>query len=114
MASSLDKLFLFGDQTVDLLPTILYLNRLVSRSENLKTFFQKSVGRLHAAISTQTPPRFKRRFPPFVSLPELAAAVEEGAGEGQHEPALRAALLCTAQLGHVIMYECPSRARDSN
>ncbi|KAK1835326.1 putative polyketide synthase [Podospora conica] len=84
--SPLDKILLFGDQTVDLLPAISDLNRLVSRSQNLKTFFEK------------------RRFPTFVSLLELATAVEEGAGEGYHEPALRAALLCISQLGHVIIH----------
>lgn len=93
------SLFLFGDQTGDILASTQELSRLALGSHNLSVFLRRSTQSLHRAIAV-APSTVRRQIPPFSSPLELATAVEE---EGDHLPALRSALLAILQLGNVIV-----------
>lgn len=117
--------FLFGDQTAEVLPSIESLNAHSLSSPNLRTFSRRSTDRLRAAIA-RLPAQYRRQFPASFESPlELARWAASSSQQDQTEqdnsstnssssssnlrlrkisPALSAALLCVAQLGHVIVY----------
>ncbi|KAK4167951.1 putative polyketide synthase [Cladorrhinum sp. PSN259] len=108
---SANTLFLFGDQTGEILPPIQELNRLCSHSQNLSAFLQQSTDRLHGAISTLSADQ-RQPFPNFNSPLELASALS---GQKYSIPALSGALLCISQIGHVILHlESNPRALDNS
>lgn len=92
-------LFLFGDQTGDILTSLQELSKLGLDCHNLAVFLRRSTASLHRAIAT-APSTVRRQVPSFSSPLELAAAVEE---DGNNLPALRSALLAIVQLGNVIV-----------
>ncbi|KAK0667056.1 putative polyketide synthase [Cercophora samala] len=97
---SANTFLLFGDQTGDVLPSIQFLSRNASSNQALATCLVKSTDRLRSAVLL-APAHHRRSFPSFTSLAELATAVSKQ----QHtSPALYGALMCVAQLGHVIVY----------
>ncbi|KIH90519.1 hypothetical protein SPBR_00009 [Sporothrix brasiliensis 5110] len=114
---------LFGDQTAEVLPSIESLNAHTLYSAALRQFFDKSTDRLRAAIA-RLPAADRRQCPAsFTSPLELARWAASPASDGvsggipggipggisggtllrKISPALSAALLCMAQLGHVIV-----------
>ncbi|KAK4669877.1 Type I Iterative PKS [Podospora pseudopauciseta] len=95
-----NTLLLFGDQTGEVLPSIQSLSRNASSNQTLATFLRKATDRLRSAV-LQAPAHYRRSFPNFTSLSELAAAVSK---QDHASPALYAALLCIAQIGDVIVY----------
>ncbi len=112
--------FLFGDQTGEVLPAIEALNRQSLHSPALRAFFGRCTERLRAAIA-RAPAPYRHQFPAsFASPLELASwafgadASCSSSGAGlvlkTISPALAAALLCLAQLGHVIVYVFPLSA----
>ncbi|KAK5652180.1 hypothetical protein OQA88_10823 [Cercophora sp. LCS_1] len=94
------QLFLLGDFAGEVLPTIENLVRLAPGSVNLSVFLQKSTTRLRAAANL-APAGYRRRFPSFASIPELARNLEDHSFK---EPAIVAALLCAAQLGDAVVH----------
>ena len=96
---SLHVLYIFGDQTGEIVPPLQELNRLSQRCKPLKDFLSRATDRLHMAV-TKTPSHQRRRFPSFETLSELAVAMEK---EGR-SPALMTALLCVSQIGYFIVY----------
>ena len=92
-------LYIFGDQTGEIVPPLQELSRLSQRCNPLKDFLNRATDRLQIAIS-KTPSHRLRRFPSFETLSELAVAMEK---EGR-SPALMTALLCVSQIGNFIMY----------
>ncbi|CAK7230710.1 Type I Iterative PKS [Sporothrix bragantina] len=103
---------LFGDQTAEVLPSIERLNAHGLYSPALRSFFRNSTDRLRAAIA-RLPSSYRRQFPASFESPlELARwAASPAPGDEKDaglllrkiSPALSAALLCIAQLGHVIV-----------
>ncbi|KAK0739379.1 hypothetical protein B0T21DRAFT_285107 [Apiosordaria backusii] len=108
---SANTFLLFGDQTGEVLPSIQLLSRHALSNQILATFLRKSTDRLQTAI-TQAPAYARRSLPSFTSLLELATVVSDQ----QHTaPAIYGALMCIAQLGHVIVYlEGNPRALDAS
>ncbi|KAK3994996.1 putative polyketide synthase [Cladorrhinum sp. PSN332] len=96
---SAKTLFLFGDQTGEILPPIQQLTRLASSSHNLCNFLRQSTDRLHGIIFS-LPMDQRQLLPAFDSPLELASALSK---ENSAIPALSAALLCIAQIGDVIV-----------
>ena len=106
------NVLLFGDQTAEVLPSVERLNAHGLYSPNLRVFLQKSTDGLRSAVA-RLPASYRRQFPASFESPlELArwAALPQGDDKDANpllrkvSPALSAALLCIAQLGHVIMY----------
>ncbi|CAK7199161.1 Type I Iterative PKS [Sporothrix eucalyptigena] len=106
--------FIFGDQTAEVLPSIESLNAHSLYSAALRAFFRSSTDRLRASIA-RLPSPYRRQFPASFESPlELArwaASPPNSSNRGKDtacvlrkiSPALNAALLCIAQLGHVIV-----------
>lgn len=92
-------LLLFGDQSAEILDSTQELAKIANKFTNVQKFLQTSIHLLRREIS-QLPRGEKDGFPNFNSLLELATI----ATEQDCPPALRAALLCLTQLGHLIAY----------
>ncbi|KAJ5345900.1 Acyl transferase/acyl hydrolase/lysophospholipase [Penicillium brevicompactum] len=93
-------LYLFADQIADVLPYIQDLGRRAGSSDGLRSFLRSATDSLRKAMD-QASFRERQKFPSWDTLTELATAVERDAA---HCPALKAALCCISQLGHVILY----------
>ena len=102
---------LFGDQTAEVLPSIESLNAHSLHSAALCRFFRGSTDRLRAAIA-RLPAADRRQCPASFESPlELARWATSPVSSDSSEigtlrkisPALSAALLCIAQLGHIIV-----------
>ncbi|KAK4198880.1 putative polyketide synthase [Triangularia verruculosa] len=107
---SANALLLFGDQTGEVLPSIQLLSKHASSNQSLATFLKKSTDRLRHAIS-HAPVHQRRSLPTFNSLLELSTIVSN---QQQSTPATYGALMCIAQLGHVIVHlERNPRALDA-
>ncbi|KAJ5490412.1 Acyl transferase/acyl hydrolase/lysophospholipase [Penicillium expansum] len=100
MATESSVLYLFGDQIADVLPCIQELSQRAANSDELRRFLRSATDSLRKAIY-QASFRERQRFPTWESLTDLATAVER---DDAHCPALKAALCCISQLGHVILY----------
>ncbi|KAJ6178070.1 Acyl transferase/acyl hydrolase/lysophospholipase [Penicillium mononematosum] len=100
IATRSSALYLFGDQIADVLPCIQRLSRRAANSDGLRRFLRSATDSLRKAIY-QASFRERQAFPSWDSLTDLATAVERDAA---HCPALKAALCCVSQLGHVILY----------
>ncbi len=99
IATRSSSLYLFGDQIADVLPCIQDLSRRAANSDGLRRFLCSATDSLRKAIH-QASFRERQGFPSWDSLTDLATAVERDAA---HCPALKAALCCISQLGHVIL-----------
>ena len=100
-----DLILLFGDQTAEVLPSIEQLNRHALRSSTLRTFLLRSTDRLRASFA-RAPASYRRYLPTSFESPlELAtwASSQTSGPLLKCSPALSAALLCVAQLGHIIV-----------
>ncbi|KAI1371583.1 hypothetical protein F4677DRAFT_464190 [Hypoxylon crocopeplum] len=97
MSSS--TVYLFGDQTGEVLPAIQELSRLLPMYESLNRFFRQSTDCIRKALARATPQN--RQLLSLNDPLELAVAVEK---EHKHDPALTAALLCISQLGSIIVH----------
>ncbi|KAL1888260.1 Type I Iterative PKS [Sporothrix stenoceras] len=103
---------LFGDQTAEVLPSIESLNSHSLYSTALRQFFRAGTDRLRSAIA-RLPAADRRQCPAsFESPVELARWLSTAASDDTTKdtpallkisPAVSAALLCIAQLGHVIV-----------
>ncbi|KAJ5174236.1 Acyl transferase/acyl hydrolase/lysophospholipase [Penicillium canariense] len=100
IATKSSVLYLFGDQIADALPCLQDLSRCAANSDGLRRFLRSSTDSLRKAIY-QASFSERQRFPSWDSLTDLATAVECDAA---HCPALKAAICCVSQLGHVILY----------
>jgi naphtho-gamma-pyrone polyketide synthase len=96
---SLHALYIFGDQTGEIVPPLQELSRLSQQCNPLRDFLSRATDRLRMAVA-KAPSHQRRRFPSFETLSELAVAMEK---EGR-SPALMTALLCVSQIGHFIVY----------
>lgn len=96
-------LYLFADQIADVLPYIQDLGRRAGSSDGLRSFLRSATDSLRKAMD-QASFRERQKFPSWDTLTELATAVERDAA---HCPALKAALCCISQLGHVILLVIP-------
>lgn len=99
MATESSVLYLFGDQIADVLQCIQELSQRAANSDELRRFLRSATDSLRKAIY-QASFRERQRFPTWESLTDLATAVER---DDAHCPALKAALCCISQLGHVIL-----------
>lgn len=96
-------LLLFGDQTVESYPTIKLLARQSKDSLTLQTFFRRTTDALQSQIAKLNV--FERaRFFTFDSILGLA---ESHVQSGVNDVVVSTVLLCTAQLGSLIMYNLP-------
>lgn len=96
-------LYLFADQIADVLPYIQDLGQRASSSDGLRTFLHSATKSLRKAMD-QASFRERQKFPLWDTLTELATAVES---DTTHCPALKAALCCISQLGHVVLLVVP-------
>ena len=99
VATRSSVLYLFGDQIADVLPCIQDLSRRAANSDGLRRFLRSATVSLRKVIF-QASLRERQGFPLWDSVTELATAIERDAA---HCPALKAALCCISQLGHVIL-----------
>ncbi len=93
--SSHNRVFLFGDQTVDPYTLIKQLSRQSSESLTLETFFQKSSDAIRQELALYEPSD-RSAFPFFDSIPGLAEAYSQN---NRSEEAVSTVLLCISQLG---------------
>jgi hypothetical protein len=94
------RLFLFGDQTGEVLPSLQDLSRSANTSHNLGRFLQICAEEIRRAIHS-APMRYREHVPQFASMLELATMVDD---TGNARLAINTALLCVAQFGYVILY----------
>jgi hypothetical protein len=94
------RLFLFGDQTGETLPSLQDLAKSAIASQNLANFLRVCTEEIRNAINS-APVRYQEYVPQFASVLELATRVEETKNT---RLAINTALLCVAQFGHVILY----------
>ncbi|KAI1498991.1 hypothetical protein F5X99DRAFT_420173 [Biscogniauxia marginata] len=97
---SSNTLFIFGDQTGDVKPTVQELSKIVSEHANLQVFFRQSIDRLKSIMSNSVNEGHQQILS-FDSLYELAAVVET---HYSRDPALKTALLCIVQFGAIITH----------
>lgn len=94
------RLFLFGDQTGEILPSLQGLARSASTCHSLYKFLGACTEEIRNAVNG-APVRFQKTVPQFSSVLELADTVQE---TKHTRLALNTALLCVAQFGHSILY----------
>ena len=94
------RLFLFGDQTGETLPSLQDLAKSAIASQNLANFLRICTEEIRNAINS-APVKYQEHVPQFASVLELATSVEDTKNT---RLALNTALLCVAQFGHVILY----------
>ena len=91
----MNRILLFGDQTVDPCPIIKQLSRRSTESSTLKTFLQNSSDVLRQELCLSVSSE-RSAFPPFDSILGLAEAFSRG---DSPEEAVTTVLLCIGQLG---------------
>lgn len=96
----LQRLFLFGDQTGEILPSLQDLARSANTIHNLETFLRACTEEIRNAINS-APVRYQEHVPHFASVLELATRIEDTKNT---RLALNTALLCVAQFGYIILY----------
>ena len=94
------KVLLFGDQTGEILPSLQDLARSATTSQSLSNLLRTCTEEIRNAIN-KAPVQYQQHIPQFTSVLELATSVEEAKNARQ---ALNTALLCVAQVGHVVLY----------
>ncbi|POS74239.1 conidial yellow pigment biosynthesis polyketide synthase [Diaporthe helianthi] len=94
------RLFLFGDQTGEILPSLQDLTRSATTCRGLGKFLDVCTEEIRNAING-APARYQGTVPQFSSVLELATVVEETKST---RLALNTALLCVAQFGHTILH----------
>ena len=102
VASAGDQVFrvlLFGDQTTAAGPSIKDLHHQSKKSYSLQAFLQNTIDALQCNISGLNPSE-RTIFPAFQSVLDLA---ELQCDTSDHNVVLSTVLLCTAQLGALIM-----------
>lgn len=94
------RLFLFGDQTGEILPSLQDLARSATASQNLAQFLRICTEEIRNAVNS-APVKYQEHVPQFASVLDLATCVEETQCT---RLALNTALLCIVQFGHLILY----------
>jgi hypothetical protein len=100
MSPRQDKLFLFGDLTGDVLPSIRALSKLAPRYSSLSDFFRRSISRLHRAIEKISDEELQR-YLCFQSPLDLAQVLVSGKDKGSS--AVAAALLFIVQVADFVV-----------
>lgn len=94
-----ETIFLFGDQSGNILQSIKDASALSIHSNAIRTFFDNSMNRIHH-LMTRTSPREHGLYLYKTSPLELALATKADYGGGS--TAVTAALLCISQFAEVI------------
>ena len=98
---TLQRLLLFGDQTVEKLSSIKNLVRVSRNSPSLRRFLQEATDVIQTEVAGLSPDERKA----FFAFDTLIALAEENAKEEVPNEIVATTLMCIARLGELILFE---------
>ena len=96
---ALQRLLLFGDQTVEKLPSIQNLVRVSKTSPSLRRFLREATDVIQTEVTKLSPDERKA----FFAFDTLLSLAEENAKEEAPNEIVATTLMCIARLGELIL-----------
>lgn len=99
MATTTQRLLLFGDQTVEKLPSIKHLVEVAKSSQTLRRFLREATDVVQVEVTKLSPDERKA----FFAFDTLLTLAEENAKEPEPDEIVATTLMCIARLGECIV-----------